>query len=98
MSVDLEAYYFKYAPMVIRRCRQLLKNEALAMDATQDTFVKLLQAQDKLYHESPSSLLYTTATYVCLNYLRSHKQKAETHDEEILLSIASHKKTDSLSI
>ena len=45
MAIDVEAVYRKYGPMVMRRCRQLLKDEHKALDAMQDTFVKLLQYQ-----------------------------------------------------
>ena len=37
---------------------------------------------------APSSLLYRMATNVCLNRIRSHKRKPETHDDELLYRIA----------
>ena len=39
MSVDVEQLYERYGPMVLRRCRALLKNEARAVDALHDVFV-----------------------------------------------------------
>lgn len=75
--------------MVLRRCRFLLKNEEKALDAMQDVFVKILKKQDVLHDQAPSSLLYTTATNVCLNVLRSEKRKPSTSEEEVLLSLAS---------
>lgn len=89
MAVNVEAFYKKYGPMVLRRCRFLLKNEEKALDAMQDVFVKILKKQDVLHDQAPSSLLYTTATNVCLNVLRSEKRKPSTSEEEVLLSLAS---------
>lgn len=56
--------------MVLRRCRHLLKDEDSALDAMQDVFAKLL-AKDPGPVEFPSSFLYTSATRVCLDRLRS---------------------------
>ncbi len=78
--------------MVLRRCRQLLKDEDKALDAMQDTFVRLLRSRERLDGSGPSSLLYRTATNVCLNALRSEKRRSQrergAHDEELLLSVA----------
>ena len=88
MAIDVEAYYRRYAPMVLRRCRFMLRDEEAALDAMQDVFVELLRRENDLVHNAPSSLLYTIATHVCLNRLRTKKRRPETHDDEILLSIA----------
>jgi len=74
-QIDVEALYRRYGPMVLRRCRQLLRNEDLAADAMQDTFVKVLRGQSTLHGRYPSSLLYRIATNVCLNMLRSQRRK-----------------------
>jgi RNA polymerase sigma-70 factor (ECF subfamily) len=71
MAVDVERYYRVYGPMVLRRCRALLKDEDAAVDAMQDTFVRVLRYGDRLHGKAPSSLLYTIATNVCLNAIRS---------------------------
>ena len=76
MAIDVEAWYKKYGPMVIRRCRALLRNEDEAMDAVQDVFVNLLRSKERLHFAFPSSLLYSMATNVCLNRLRRKKLKA----------------------
>lgn len=88
MAVDVEAYYQRYGPMVLRRCRKLLASEAQAQEAMQDVFVKVLQYQDRLKNEAPSSLLYRMATNTCLNILRSQRRHPETPDQELLLRIA----------
>lgn len=75
--------------MVLRRCRKLLRDEELARDAMQDTFVRLLRHRDDLNDLAPSSLLYTTATRVCLNKIRAAgRRPEETIDDQLLWRIA----------
>lgn len=88
MSVDVERYYRTYGPMVMRRCRSLLKDEDEAADAMQDTFVRLLRHQDRLQERGPSSLLYTIATNVCLNRMRSARRDRSDAVGESLERIA----------
>ena len=71
MAVDVAAWYEKYGPMVIRRCRLILGNGEDALDAVHDVFVNLLKGEERLDGRFPSSLLYTMATNVCLNRLRT---------------------------
>lgn len=73
MDIDVEDWYEKYGPMVIRRCRSILKDSDEAMDAVQDVFFNLLRAKGRLVGSFPSSLLYTMATNVCLNRLRASR-------------------------
>jgi RNA polymerase sigma-70 factor (ECF subfamily) len=89
LAIDVEALYRKYGPMVLRRCRQLLKDEDKALDAMQETFVRLLRHRERLNDAGPSSLLYRIATNVCLNLLRGERRRPQADDEELLLSIAS---------
>jgi RNA polymerase sigma-70 factor (ECF subfamily) len=72
--IDVEALYTKYGPMVMRRCRSILKDEEMALDAMQDVFIKVLSKMDKLHQRAPSSLLYTMATNHCLNVLRDRRE------------------------
>ncbi|MEW5815131.1 MAG: RNA polymerase sigma factor [Spirochaetota bacterium] len=90
MAVNIEELYRKYGPMVLRRCRTLLKNEDKALDAMQDVFVAVLKKKDRLNDRAPSSLLYTIATNICLNIIRSDKRRPQTAHEEILMNIASY--------
>lgn len=55
----------------------------------QDVFVNLLQNQDRLTGEAPSSLLYRIATNVCLNKLRTAGRRHEVAGDEVLMQIAS---------
>ncbi len=89
MAIDVDAYYRRYGPMVLRRCRFLLRDEEKAVDAMQDVFVQLLDHQGGLKESAPSSLLHRMATNVCLNRLRSERRRPQDRDEELLLQIAS---------
>jgi RNA polymerase sigma-70 factor (ECF subfamily) len=82
--VDVEALYRTHGPMVLRRCRRLLRDEHRALDAMQDTFVQVLRYEKTLDAEAPSSLLYRIATNVCLNKLRSERRRpsGESTDRE----------------
>lgn len=88
MAIDVEDYYRRYGPMVLRRCRQLLRHDEKAQDAMQDTFVQLLKRDDRLDDHGASSLLYRTATNVCLNRLRGERRHPEDPDDELVLRIA----------
>ena len=74
---DTEDYYRRYAPMVLRRCRHLLRDDEGARDATHDVFVKVLRYRDRIEDSAPSRLLYRIATNVCLNLLRSSRRHPE---------------------
>jgi RNA polymerase sigma-70 factor (ECF subfamily) len=89
LAIDVEALYRKYGPMVLRRCRQLLRQEEKALDAMQDTFVQLLRHAERLTADAPSSMLYRIATNVCLNILRGDKRRPASGREELLMEIAS---------
>ncbi|MBQ1593611.1 MAG: sigma-70 family RNA polymerase sigma factor [Treponema sp.] len=72
---DFDEVYRKYAPMVLRRCRAILKDEEKALDAMQDVFLRILDSKCKI-KEVCSSLFYVTATRVCLNKIRSDKLRS----------------------
>lgn len=77
MKIDIEDFYRRFAPMVLRRCRYLMRDEELALDMMQETFANLLRHQDRLENTAPSSLLYTMATNLCLNAIKSHQTRAK---------------------
>ena len=93
MPIDVALYYEKYGPMVLRRCRFLLKDEDHALDAMQEVFVKVLQKKNTLRDDYPSSLLYRIATNVCLNMIRSQNRKPEAQIGDMLFEIASYDDT-----
>ena len=76
MAVDIDSLYRSHGPMVLRRCRRLLREEAKAVDAMHDVFVEILRRKDSLDARSPAGLLLTTATHVCLNRLRTLRRES----------------------
>lgn len=92
MALDVESLYRQFGPLVLRRCRRLLKDEGKALDAMQDTFVEMLRHQHRLTEEAPAGLLLKTATRVCLNKLRTQRRRPEheTDPDTVLLSQISH--------
>jgi RNA polymerase sigma factor (sigma-70 family) len=87
-ELDVEALSRQYGPMVLRRCRRLLRDEDEALDACQDVFVRVLARRAWLDARYPSSLLYRIATNICLNRIRDRGRVPETADDEQLLRIA----------
>jgi RNA polymerase sigma-70 factor (ECF subfamily) len=85
MTETFDDIYTKYGPMVLRRCKNLLKNESQAAEAMQDTFVKFLSYREQNTH-AHSSLLYRIATNVCLNVIRSDSRRLnlENYSDELL--------------
>lgn len=90
MEIDIAAYYEQYGPMVLRRCRFLLKDEERALDAMQEVFVKLLKNRHRLEGTYPSSLLYRIATNVCLNMLRSKSRSRTDYNPALVEAAAGH--------
>ncbi len=83
VPVDSHSYYTKYGPMVLRRCKQLLRDDQAARDAMHDVFVQVLSHADALDDRGGSSLLFRIATNVCLNKLRARKRRPEDGDDVI---------------
>jgi RNA polymerase sigma-70 factor (ECF subfamily) len=88
MQIDIEDYYRRYGPMVLRRCRTLLRNEEDALDAMQQTFVRVLEYADRLTDDAPSSLLYRMATNICLNRIRSTSRYSALTGDPLVYEIS----------
>ena len=90
MALDVESHYLRYGPMVLRRCRTLLRDTAKAEDAMQDVFVSLIRNEERLHDQAPGALLLRVATNVCLNRLRGDKRHPEDahEDDDLALRIA----------
>jgi RNA polymerase sigma factor (sigma-70 family) len=87
-EIDIEAYYIRYGPMVLRRCRRMLKDEQSAYDAMHEVFLKILSNHDRLTGTHPSALLYRIATNVCLNRIRDERKYAFSEYLDILHHIS----------
>ena len=86
--MDVEQLYTRYGPMVIRRCRHLLRDEEEALDVAQDVFVQVLRKGDRLSDQYPSSLLYRIATNLSLNRIRDRDRAPSATEQELLEQIA----------
>lgn len=87
-EINVEEYYLRYAPLVLRRCRRMLGNEERARDALQEVFVRLLTCQGRLRHGYPSSLLFRMATNVCLNMIRDERPSASLDRDPLAGKVA----------
>jgi RNA polymerase sigma factor (sigma-70 family) len=76
----VQAAYAKHRPAVYARCVSMLKDAALAEDATQDVFIKYAQHDAVL--KSPLAWLLQTATNHCLNLTRG-KGRTESLDARL---------------
>lgn len=86
-GIDVEVYYARYAPMVLRRCRRMLGNEQAACDAMQEVFVNLLSHRSRLKDAYPSALLYRMATNTCLNMIRDERRLERRDARDSLLNM-----------
>jgi RNA polymerase sigma-70 factor (ECF subfamily) len=85
---DLEELWKRYGSLVLRRCRQLLRDEEDALDVCQDVFVQLLRRRGVLDIRFPSSLIYRIATNLCLNRIRDRRRWPDLVEDEQLARIA----------
>ena len=93
-GLDVVSLYQKYAPMVFRRCRRLLGDDAEAEDVMQEVFVRLLKHRERLVRTYPSSLLFRIATNLSLNRLRDRKRQPVSAGDAVLHRIATMKDLD----
>ena len=92
--MDLDLLYRRYGPMVMRRCRRILRDEEEARDAAQDVFVQLLMRQKRIRVDAPSSLLYRMATNLCLNRIRDAGRRRTAPDSALVEQIAGWEETE----
>ena len=87
--------YEAYAPMVFRRCAFLLKDDSEAKDMVQNVFLRVYERVESLDLSQPSSLLWNTATRLCLNRIRDKKRRGlDVDSSELLLTIACAEEDD----
>ena len=87
--------YEAYAPMVFRRCVFLLKDDSEAKDMVQNVFLRVYERMGSLDLSQPSSLLWNTATRLCLNRIRDKKRRGlDVDSSELLLTIACAEEDD----
>lgn len=77
--------YRKFGPAIYSRCRRLLKDDALAEDATQEVFVRVMRHIEAAPDDSAAlAWIYRISTNYCLNQIRDRSRQAEpTAPEEL---------------
>ena len=81
--------------MVFRRCVFLLKDDSEAKDMVQNVFLCVYERVESLDLSQPSSLLWNTATRLCLNRIRDKKRRGlDVDSSELLLTIACAEEDD----
>ena len=93
-EINIKELYLRYGPMVLRRCRQLLKNEERAKDAAQEVFAKVLIHKKQLKNQFPSSLLFRISTNTCLNMIRDQHSHTPLKSEDPVHGIAFYEETE----
>jgi RNA polymerase sigma-70 factor (ECF subfamily) len=84
---DNGQWYVRYGPSVLRRCRQILGNEADAWDAMHQTFERAIQRRHQF--AGTGSLLrwlYSIALRVCVDDLR-RRRRVDVMDPETMESV-----------
>lgn len=72
--VDVKTLYERYGRAVYRRCQYFLRNDADALDAMQDVFVKVVERHSEFRGQSSQlTWMVRIATNHCLNILRSRR-------------------------
>lgn len=78
---DFRTIYQQYAQKVYRKCISMLKEETLAMDVTQDVFIKVFQNLSTFRgHSKLSSWIYRIAHNCCIDRLRRRKRSIATDE------------------
>ena len=74
----VEDLYRKYGSIIYSRCRRLLRDDALAQDATQDIFVRVMKHVDSAPGDQAAlSWIYRISTNYCLNLIRNRDRQAQ---------------------
>ena len=93
--MELSKLYEAYAPMVYRRSMMLLRDQSEAEDMMQNVFLRVYERMDSLDLSQPSSLLWNTATRLCLNRIRDKRRRGlDVDSSELLLNIACAEEDD----
>jgi RNA polymerase sigma-70 factor (ECF subfamily) len=77
-NAEVADVYRTYGHLVLRRCRAILRDEALAEDAFQEAFIKVMRYGAAMREAgSPLRWLYRVADRCCFDALGRRKRRAE---------------------
>jgi len=81
---QLRVLWDTHGPMVHRRARRILGNDADAEDATQEVFIRALSSADGFAERaSVSTWLYRITTHLCINRIRDARRRRELWEERV---------------
>src|SRR5471030_2633853 len=73
---ELDQLYRDHGHAVLRRARQMLRNEEDARDVVQDIYLELFRNSEQFAARSSiATYLYAAATHACLNRLRDGRNR-----------------------
>lgn len=82
-SMCFSELYARYAPKIFSKCIAMLKDEALAQDATQEIFMKIFLNLAKFGEKAKFSTWVYSITYnYCIDYIRRNKKHQNLFSEE----------------
>lgn len=82
-SVCFGILYDRYAGKVYAKCLSILKNEALAKDATQEIFTKIFLNLSRFQEKARFSTWVYSITYnYCIDFLRRKKKQTDLFADE----------------
>ena len=80
---EISSLYEKYGFFLLRRCRAILRNPALAEDALQEAFVKVMRGGAALRTaDEPLRWLYRVVDRCCFDTLRKRRRSLETPSDD----------------
>jgi RNA polymerase sigma-70 factor (ECF subfamily) len=81
---EVSALYAKYGFFLLRRCRTILRDEALAADALQEAFVKVMRGGGAIREANePLLWLYRVVDRCCFDALRRRRSSRERLDDDV---------------
>ncbi len=84
---EIERLYRTHAFAVLRRCRQLLRDEDEARDAMHEVFLKVLEEPGRFEgRSSPATYLFGIATNLCLNRVRNRAARGADWQANVALA------------
>jgi RNA polymerase sigma-70 factor (ECF subfamily) len=82
-SEEVSALYAKYGFFLRRRCRTILRDDALADDALQEAFVKVMRGGASIREaDDPLRWLYRVVDRCCIDALRKRRRTIDTPSEQ----------------
>ena len=81
-ELKMSALYERYSPIIYARCRRILRDPAVAEDATQEVFVRVLRHLESAPDDAAAlAWISRISTNYCLNAKRDQSRREESVSE-----------------